>query len=96
MGLYHVSEATGDSFDTLVDTGTCVCTDCAPPTLRPTCAANAPTSKNPYLVTAADCSKSGSTCTGITNLMFWLLDRGAGGLLTTEQSEVMRSNPVVR
>lgn len=96
MGLYHVTEATGDSFDPLVDTGTCDCTRCAPSAQRSTCAANAPSAQNPYLVTAVDCGQSGSTCTGVTNLMFWLLDRGASGLLTIEQSEVMRSNPVVR
>jgi hypothetical protein len=96
MGLYHVTESTGDSFDPLVDTGTCVCTSCAPSAKRSTCLASSPSSSNPYLVTGADCGQTGASCAGGTNLMFWLLDRNAAGNVTTEQSEVMRSNPVVR
>lgn len=86
LGLYHTTEATGDQFDPLTDTGTCSCSTCG----SHFCAA----STRMY---AANCSTPGSGCSGGDDLMFWVVDPSISvGQLTSEQGMVMRANPAVK
>jgi hypothetical protein len=94
LGLYHVSESYGDSFDPLSDTPQCTCSTCAPASQQAKCYSNAPSTASPTEVTGAMCTKSAS-CGGGDNLMFWLLDTTAAGVLSSQQSQVMRLNPLV-
>ncbi|MBS2021629.1 MAG: hypothetical protein JST92_04415, partial [Deltaproteobacteria bacterium] len=92
LGMYHTSEATGDSFDSLADTGTCVCKSCAPAGQQAACGA----SSSPTYVTPAMCSKSGN-CTGGDNLMFWQLDPSySKGNVSAQQGQVARANLVAQ
>jgi hypothetical protein len=95
MGLYHVTEQTGDSFDPLSDTPTCACTSCAPPSQQASCRTRNPTTSTPTLVRNGSCLRPPS-CGGGDNLMFWLLDSTSSGALSPHQGQVMRSNLVVR
>jgi hypothetical protein len=88
LGLLHTTEMTGTLFDTLSDTGTCVCSQCVPPGSRASCGAAGPSAA---LVTSSDCS--GGTCSGADNLMFWLM---GGRALSAQQGQLMRANPAVR
>lgn len=91
LGLYHTTEATGDSFDTLADTATCKCTSCTTGTRQAACGK----ATNPTLVGAGDCA--GATCGGTDNLMFWLLDpTRSQGKLSAQQARVVRANPLVQ
>ncbi len=92
LGLYHVTEQTGTLFDPLTDTPQCPCSTCSPSASQ--CADAATPPKTPYSMALADCTRS-SSCGGGDNLMFWLLDVGSSGQLTTEQGQVMRTNPYV-
>ncbi|HUL61069.1 MAG TPA: hypothetical protein VLU43_17445 [Anaeromyxobacteraceae bacterium] len=92
LGLYHPTEAYGDAFDPLSDTATCLCSACAPVAERSACFAN----QNPTFVFGDSCLKSGSSCGGGRNLMFWIYQDGVStGELTGQQAEVMRLNPAV-
>jgi hypothetical protein len=95
MGLYHTTEATGDSFDPIADTATCDCTKCAPASQQANCAANDPSNSSPTTMSPAWCTVS-STCGGGDDLMFWVLGTGSKGLLSSDQGQVIRANPVVR
>jgi hypothetical protein len=95
LGLYHTTEAGGDLFDPLPDTGTCGCGDCAPSSEILFCG-----HPNPSLATRmipAWCAASGATCSGGDNLMFWVIDPHASiGRLTAQQALVARLNPAVK
>jgi hypothetical protein len=93
LGLYHVTEAGGTAFDPLRDTPMCPCDTCKPASATATCGRGAGAS--PYALSVADCSR-GAACGGGDNLMFWVLDRDSAGLLTAEQQQVMRANPLIR
>jgi hypothetical protein len=95
MGLYHVTEQTGDAFDPLSDTPKCPCTSCAPSSQQASCAANNSTTSTPTLVRNGSCLRPPS-CGGGDNLMFWLLGSVSSGALSPHQGQVMRSNLVVR
>ena len=99
LGLYHTSESDGETFDPIADTPTCVCDTCVSPSQRPNCATpgRAPPS-HPTLVGPSDCRQGTAACGGADNLMFWGLEQsiGAHGHLTAQQSQVMRTNPVVQ
>jgi len=95
MGLYHVTEQTGDSFDPLSDTPNCPCTSCAPASQQSSCAANNSTTSTPTLVRNGSCLRPPS-CGGGDNLMFWLLGSASTGALSPHQGQVIRSNLVVR
>ena len=99
LGLYHVTEATGDLFDPISDTPTCVCTTCAPASVT---SGNRCIQQNQsldantaYHVTVSDCTKS-TACGGGNDLMFWLLGPGALATLTPEQEKIMRANPLIQ
>ena len=97
MGLYHPTEAFGDFFDPIADTGTCDCRQCAPVASRAKCAANNPTlppGQVPTEVTGTDCNKGGA-CDGSQFLMFWLLDDSSFGTFSPQQGQVVRGNPAV-
>ncbi|WP_242342020.1 zinc metalloprotease [Anaeromyxobacter terrae] len=98
LGLYHTTERSGTMFDPLTDTPTCACANCAPAADRATCENKlTDPSQTPFDMTGADCSQQAATCSGSSNLMFWLLDdTRSNGSVTPQQSEVMRLNPAVR
>jgi len=98
MGLYHTTEQTGDSFDTLSDTPTCPCSSCAPPNEQRNCAPKNPSSTPPTFVRNESClAPTGNPpCGGGDNLMFWLFSASSTGALSPHQGQVMRSNLVVR
>jgi hypothetical protein len=83
LGLFHTTEAGGTFFDPLTDTQPCRC-ECA----------NACSAANGR-VTGPACTRS-ETCGGGKNLMFWLLDSTSAGIVSPQQAEVIRANPLVR
>jgi hypothetical protein len=83
LGLFHTTEAGGTFFDPLTDTQPCRC-ECA----------NACTAASGR-VTGPACTRSES-CGGGKNLMFWLLDSTSAGIVSPQQAEVIRANPLVR
>jgi hypothetical protein len=91
LGLYHVTEPSGTSFDPLTDTPRCPCETCASAVQRPLCA------EDQAIVSARRCARPGGACAGGPNLMFWSVDpRISGGALSPQQGAVMRANPAVR
>jgi hypothetical protein len=89
LGLFHITEASGQVFDPIADTPPCACTLCA---ANPgTCGSAS------FGVGGSACSKGTATCSGARNLMFWLLDPGFSlGTLSPDQGRVARLNPLVR
>lgn len=101
LGLYHVTESDGTQFDPLHDTPMCPCAKCALAT--GTCAASASTvTSSSYAMTVSDCTNSTRNpdgtlmCGGGENLMFWRLESGSQGTLSSEQQQVVRANPLVQ
>jgi len=98
MGLYHPTEADGESFDPIHDTPTCGCEACATTKDLPNCATagKTPRPAMPAFVFPESCLMSSGQCGGGDELMFWQLSEGiAQGRITSEQSQLMRSNPLV-
>jgi hypothetical protein len=95
LGLYHVSEATGDLFDPLLDSPICNCATCARPGAQASCESNGTGAGAPYTMQGSDCTKGISYCGGGTDLMFWLLNEASTGTLTPEQGRVMLGSPAV-
>jgi hypothetical protein len=94
LGLFHLTEKTGDYFDPLNDTPKCPCTTCASASDKPNCGSK-PGPGEPTL-SAVQCLVSPS-CSGGDNLMFWQLDRLVStGWLSPQQAAVMRLNPLVQ
>jgi len=92
LGLFHTTEREGADFDPLTDTPKCPCTSCASTAQRSRCGTYG--ANSPALV--ADRCVSAPTCAGGDNLMFWFLEPGySAGVLTPQQSQVMRLNPLV-
>jgi hypothetical protein len=93
LGLFHTSEMNGDLLDPLDDTGKCICTACASPTTN---CGN--TDGSAPVLEPASCNQGpNSSCTGATNLMFWSIDQTiSAGLLSSEQSQVMKLNPLIQ
>jgi hypothetical protein len=93
MGLYHTTESVGGFFDSVADTGQCLCTLCAPAASRTKCIQNNPAGQ-PTQVFGPSCNTA--TCKGAEYLMFWVIDNVASvGNITTEQAQIMRANPLV-
>jgi hypothetical protein len=90
LGLYHTTESTGDAFDPLDDTFQCQCRACLTGALASQCGTASAE------VTGTTCAQSNTTCGGGGNLMFWLLDSVSQGKLSPQQSDLMRSSPLVR
>jgi hypothetical protein len=95
LGLYHVTEKYGFEFDPLADTLPCKCTSCSrqPSTCSDPSKGTPPTNADP--VDVSECLNATTGCGGGDNLMFWLLAPGSAGNLSSEQSQVMRANPLV-
>lgn len=97
LGLFHTSEATGDSFDAVGDTPLCVCDQtCVGASRAQKCGQAG--GANPTLVAASDCRQAAlQSCQGTDNLMFWQLDqRFSVGNVSPQQGQVMRANPLVK
>lgn len=92
LGLYHTTEAEGTQFDPLDDTPQCPCQSCA--SSRRQCTDSPSPPSTPHRMGVAECTAS-AQCGGGDNLMFWLLDDGAAGKVTSEQQKVMRANAIV-
>ncbi len=90
LGLVHPTEQEGSDFDPLNDTPKCPCIPCSS-------APGSCTGANPSLVTADRCADPPTgSCRGGSNLMFWQLFGGVSqGLITPEQGQVMRLNPLI-
>jgi hypothetical protein len=94
LGLYHSTERTGQTFDPVADTATCRCEDCTSVSRRLGCGGTSSTGTS---ILATDCTSAGATCGGSDNLMFWELRKGVSrGVLTDQQSRILRANPLVR
>jgi hypothetical protein len=91
LGLYHTTEFDGVSFDPMVDTASCVCSLCVPPSQREMCGEG----PNGAIVNTQTCGDGTVTCGGTDNLMFWQLSAYTTGALTPEQAKVMLANPAV-
>jgi hypothetical protein len=92
LGLVHPTEDTGDAFDPLVDTASCVCALCE---TNPSKAANCSVGASPTVVDNTVCSGTTQQCGGANLLMFWLLTSSMDGSISPEQAAVMRSNPLI-
>ncbi len=98
LGLYHTTERSGTLFDPLADSPTCACATCAPAEERALCAdeISDPAQSPTDMIGAYCAARDAATCSGASNLMFWLLDdRRSNGSITPQQAEVMRLNPAV-
>jgi hypothetical protein len=83
LGLYHVTEFGGTSWDPLTDTPEC----------HTSCQSGGAGSGG---MRVSSCLRGG-TCGGGDNLMFWLVQQGLStGNLTRDQGQLMRLNPAVR
>jgi len=93
LGLYHTTEQDGLEFDTLGDTPRCPCDACK---LAPgeRCADATSSSAPLHVMTTVECTRN-DACGGGDNLMFWLFGSAAQGVLTPEQQQVIRANPLV-
>jgi hypothetical protein len=91
LGLYHPTEETGDAFDPLVDTPTCVCALCE----TGSAAANCSDGGQPTLVEDNVCSGATQQCGGADLTMFWLLTSSSKGLFSPQEGAVLRANPLL-
>jgi hypothetical protein len=100
LGLFHPSEAdgaSGESFDSLVDTPQCLCSLCiSNPTDRAKCADQPGAGSTPTLVEGLSCVQGTQDCGGGDYLMFWQLNGASKGNLSPQEGQVMRMNPLVR
>ena len=93
LGLYHLTESTGQNFDPLTDTPTCKCESCVAPSSQPGCGKGA----TPPLVGASECAGTQSSCAGGQYLMFWQLNpQVSQAQISPQQAQLMRLNPVVQ
>ncbi len=95
LGLFHPTEQTGDQYDPLVDTPSCVCALCeTDPGAIAACSEN-PDGGQPTFVDSTVCNSPTQQCGGANLLMFWLLSADMKGDITPEQAAVMRGNPLI-
>ncbi|MGO9829415.1 MAG: hypothetical protein ACLPJH_04695 [Myxococcaceae bacterium] len=94
LGLYHPTEETGDVFDPLADTATCVCALCETGAAAQACSNN-PDGGLPTLVSNDVCSGATQQCGGANLLMFWILTTSSEGQLTPQEAAVIRANPLL-
>jgi len=95
LGLYHLTDFQGTTFDPLVDTPACVCSACAAPADRDNCADQPAPSGPATLVDLASCLRGTQLCGGADYLMFWQVSSSSRGLLSHDEAAVMRANPAV-
>ena len=91
LGLYHTTESGGDRWDPLNDTPQCTCSSACL-----TAAQAAQCTAGTFAMPASSCLGRHPQCGGGDDLMFWLFDSTlSSGVLSTQQGQVMRANPVV-
>jgi hypothetical protein len=92
-----VTESDGTLFDPLDDSAPCPCSTCKAAGATDRCAdANPrPATNTEHQMTAAECTRSAS-CGGGDDLMFWILEQGSLGTLTSQQQRVIRANPLIQ
>ncbi len=95
LGLFHPTESTGDAFDPLIDTPSCVCSLCETNPVAAAACSNNPDGGFPTLVSSDVCSGGTQQCGGANLMMFWLLTSSWAGDVTPEESAVMRANPLI-
>jgi hypothetical protein len=87
LGLYHVTEGDGASFDPVTDTPYCECSPYCFESFSQ-CAAGVPPS---------GCDQHYQRCSGGKNLMFWAVDPAVSvGTLSPQQAQIVRASPLVR
>jgi len=93
LGLVHPTEQTGNVFDPLKDTASCVCALCeTDPSAAAACSYN-PDGGQPTFVDSSVCSSATQLCGGANLLMFWTVS--TKGEITVEQAAVIRANPLI-
>ena len=93
LGLFHLTESSGESFDPLTDTPTCKCDSCVTASSQASCGKGA----NPPLVGATDCAGTQAACSGGQYLMFWQLNpQVSQAQISPQQGQLMRLNLVVQ
>jgi hypothetical protein len=91
LGLFHTTEASGELWDPLDDTGACDCSCYSSAADRSACSAG-----TKDLLTLQCLSATNSRCQGGENLMFWLFSPGnSRGSVSPQQGRVARLNPAV-
>jgi hypothetical protein len=91
LGLYHPTDFQGTTFDPLTDTPACVCSACAAPAERASCASGGA----PTTVDRSVCLRGTQLCGGADYLMFWQVSTASRGLLSADEAVVMRASPQV-
>jgi hypothetical protein len=92
LGMFHPTEATGDSFDPLSDTASCVCALCE---TKPASLANCSDGGQATVVDDSVCGSTTQLCGGVNLLMFWILTTEMKGDISPQQAAVMRANPLI-
>jgi hypothetical protein len=93
LGLLHPTELTGDSFDPLTDTASCVCSVCETnPGIAAACGNN-PDGGQATVIDSSVCSGATQLCGGANLLMFWSFTPEAA--ITPQEGAVMRANPLI-
>jgi hypothetical protein len=95
LGLFHPTEQTGQQFDPLVDTPSCVCGLCETNQGDAAACGNNPDGGQATVVDNSICNGPTQQCGGANLLMFWLLSSDMKGDITPEQAAVMRANPLI-
>lgn len=91
LGLFHPTEQRGDSFDSLVDTPSCVCALCASKSATINCSDGG----TPTLVDNTVCNGPTQQCGGASLMMFWILSSDMKGEISPEEAAVIRANPLL-
>jgi hypothetical protein len=92
LGMFHPTEATGDAFDPISDTASCVCALCE---TDPSSLANCSDGGQATVVDNAVCSGATQLCGGSNLLMFWILTTDMRGDISPQEAAVMRANPLI-
>jgi hypothetical protein len=93
LGLLHPTEATGNEFDPLSDTASCVCALCeTDPGAAAACGYN-PDGGYPTVMDNSVCDGTSQLCGGANLLMFWAVSED--GDVTAQQAAIMRANPLI-
>jgi hypothetical protein len=95
LGLFHPTEQTGDSFDPLADTASCVCALCETDPVAAAACTNNPDGGQPTVVDNSVCSSATQLCGGPNLLMFWVDTTAMKGDISPQQAAVMRANPLI-
>jgi hypothetical protein len=92
LGMFHPTESTGDAFDPLSDTPSCVCALCE---TNPSSLSNCSDGGQATVVDNSVCSSATQLCGGANLLMFWILTADMQGAISPQQAAVMRANPLI-